>query len=579
MRLPTRLRSVLILATFFLALAAELPAQAPLEPAQLPAGTVFYFLWHGTPTGDVRKTNALLSLWDDSDFAPVRAALVNMMLSDAKSKSDKAGPTREELMEYASLLDNPFTIGYLPLRDLPASASAPAPAAMKRPDRNGMFLVYDRSGKEELLSKAILRARAGGTEIPKLTEVTVAGVKALKIERKSSTTYWAETGKYAVSASDPLVFEDVLTRLRGKVTGPTLAASESYREAKSLLSGGVVEFFLSVPQLKAMTSNSEPESPQVKAFWSTFRLDSMHVFAGHISLEGARTRLQGGVLGDTAEGSLFDIWAEGQSQPDSLALLTPDTVYYNESQLSLLGIYNTLKRAFSQPGSKTAPLALTLESAAETRLGMPLPDALALTSGEFGSLQTSTSLDPNKKVVFAGIRNKPEALKLMRTIFGDQLTSEHNEGNITYMKISLKGSQGSKGVAQWNFYHLAMTPNLLLGANRSDTLRTTVVQASAGANSLPQTLQAARGQFPRKLNGFSYFDLQKLDWPALKDQWVADAVKTAAESKSADAGQKSRQLNDWIQSVNPAVFPRHLHSMTGASWKDATGVHFDEWLD
>jgi len=31
--------------------------------------------------------------------------------------------------------------------------------------------------------------------------------------------------------------------------------------------------------------------------------------------------------------------------------------------------------------------------------------------------------------------------------------------------------------------------------------------------------------------------------------------------------------------LNPGVFPRHLHSMTGASWKDAGGVHISEWLD
>jgi hypothetical protein len=38
-------------------------------------------------------------------------------------------------------------------------------------------------------------------------------------------------------------------------------------------------------------------------------------------------------------------------------------------------------------------------------------------------------------------------------------------------------------------------------------------------------------------------------------------------------------LNDWMSNLNPSVFPRHLHSMTGGSWKDASGVHFDEWLD
>jgi hypothetical protein len=160
------------------------------------------------------------------------------------------------------------------------------------------------------------------------------------------------------------------------------------------------------------------------------------------------------------------------------------------------------------------------------------------------------------------------------------LTSERNEGIVTYLKISLKGNQGSKGVAQWNFYHLAVTPDLLLGASKSETLRGMLSQPRpAGTSSLPASLQASRALFPEKLIGFSYYDLQKLDWPALQQNWKAQMTKAATESQSTDAAQKTKALTDWLNNINPAVFPRHLHSMTGASWKDATGVHFDEWLD
>jgi hypothetical protein len=314
--------------------------------------------------------------------------------------------------------------------------------------------------------------------------------------------------------------------------------------------------------------------------WSNLKLDSLHVFAGHISLEGARTRLQGGILGDTAEGSLFDIWAAGQSQPGSLAYVTPETVYYNESQINLLGIYSMLKRVLAQPGSNTALMAKTMENAAQTRIGMPLPDALALTTGEFGTMQTSPALDPDKRIFYAGIRNKPETLKLIRTILSDRLTSERNDGNVTYLKISLKGNQGTTGVAQWNFYHLAVTPDLLLGASKSETLRGALSQGRpAGADSLPVNLRAARAQFPEKLIGFSYYDLQKVDWPALQQNWKTQRAKLAADSKNPGAMQKTKALDDWMNNLNSAVFPRHLHSMTGGSWKDAGGVHFDEWLD
>jgi len=580
MRLPPRFRRLSLFALLVAAWPFLAAAQAPLEPTQLPARTAFYLIWRGAPAGEVRKSNALLSLWDDPDFAPIRAGMVDALMNDAKKQKDQSGLTRDELADFAKLLDNPFTFGYLSRRE-GASANAAAGKTGAAPTPwNGMFFVYDRSGKEELLSKAILRMRGRDAEIPKLTEITVAGVPALKIERKSGINYWAETGKYAVSAGDQTVFEELLKRLTGKGSAGSLAESDAYREAKPLLSAGVVEFFLRVPQLKDLTGDPDAATAQMKAIWNGVKLDAIHVFAGHISMEGARTRLQGGILGNTTEGSLFDIWGEGQGQPASLAFVTPETVYYHESQINLLGIYQVLKRALSQPGSNTAQMSTPLESMAQSRIGMPLPDAFALTSGEFGSLTGSPALDPDKKIFFAGIRNKPDALKLMRTILSDQITSERNEGNVTYLKISLKGSQGSQGVAQWSFYHLAVTPNLLLGATKSDTLRTALSQpATPGDPSLPKSLVAARGLFPERLNGFSYFDLQRLDWPAVKQTWAKQATKSATDAKSADAAQKAKKLNDWLANVNPEVFPRHLHSMTGASWKDAGGVHFDEWVD
>jgi hypothetical protein len=563
---------------FLICCAFPVAAQAPLEPPQLPARTAFYLIWRGYPTAEVRKSNALLGLWDDPDFAPVRTAMVEALMNDSKQQK-KSGPTREEIAQYATLLDNPFTFGYIPRREGAAKMPATAQAATPAPAWNGMFFVYDRTGKEALLSTAVLRMRSGGTEIPKLTEITVAGVPALKIERKSNTTYWSETGKYAVSASEESVFEEILKRVSGKSAGSSLADSEAYREAQPLLAGGVLEFFLRVPQIKELAGDSETAPPAVKALWSAIRLDAIHVFAGHISLDGARTRLQGAILGDTAEGSLFDIWAQGQTQPASLAYLTPNTIYYHESQFSLIGIYHALKRMLTQSGSNTAAMESSLETLAQTRLGRPLPDALALATGEFGSLESSPSLDPDKKVYFAGISNKPETLKLMRTILSDRITSERNEGNVTYLKISLKGNQGSTGVAQWDFYHLALTPNLLLGATKSDTLRSTLSQASAGDPAWPTNFQAARAKFPERLNGFSYFDFQKLDWPAVKQQWISQTARKVKETKNADAERQAKQINDWFQTLNPEVFPRHLHSLTGASWKDAGGVHFDQWID
>jgi hypothetical protein len=81
------------------------------------------------------------------------------------------------------------------------------------------------------------------------------------------------------------------------------------------------------------------------------------------------------------------------------------------------------------------------------------------------------------------------------------------------------------------------------------------------------------------VNGFSYFDVQKVDWPGMKARWLAEARKAAADAKTADAAASQKKLSDALEAMNPEVFPRHLHAMIGASWKDEKGVHFDEWLD
>jgi hypothetical protein len=588
-RQPLRIiRFVLLLALLG---AFRATAQSPVDPGQLPGRTSFYLLWRGTPTGEVRAKNSVYALWDDPDFAPARSAFFASLLSQTQKQKDKPPAlSPDEAKQYATLLDNPCLLGYLgrPESSAPAAAkSATAPKA--KPGWNGVFFVYDRTGREELLSKAVVRLRGSETDIPKLTPVTVAGVSALKVERKDSTTYWAEFGKYAVSAQEQSVFEEILNLLNGKPPASNLSQSAAFVEAKPLLSGGLVEFFLNVSNLKELAKDSSGDSSsQFKPFLAALKLDSLHSVAGHLALEGQRTRIQAAILGDTAPGSLFDLFADGQNNPASLGLVSPETLYYSESQLDLLGLYKFLKHAIMQGSSNPSQQADLLETAANTRLGMPLADALGVTTGEFASMQTSPSFDKNQQVYYLGIRNKESALKLARSLMGDRIGSEHNESNATFLKISLQGGQSNSGVAQWNFYYLAMTPTALLGASQTDVLHKYLGLSSSGAEpAVPKGFQAARAQFPEKLNGLTYVDLQKLDWPALKAKWIAEAEKSAQAAKSTeasaskptDASKTPQPVPGWLNLVSPDLIPRHLHVVAGASWKDAKGVHFDEWIE
>jgi len=584
-----QLRALFFLAAAFLFFAAESAlAQAPLEPAQLPSRTVFYLIWRGAPAPEVRKANALMALWDDADFAPVRSALASNILSSSPEKSPSQKLTPQELQEYASLLENGFTLGYIAEPPKHSAASAPVSKEAKPPAWNGMFFVYDRSGKESLIAKAILRMRAQEKEAPVLTPMVIGGVPVLKVGSKNGVTYWADQGRFAVGAGERSVMEHILDRLSGKSSAAaSLVQSSAYQEAQTVLRGGVLEFFVGIPDLNELATDSKAGGFQARPLLEAARLDAIHSIGGHLALEGSKTRVQAAIFGDTAPGTPFDIWPATPASPASLAFAPADAVSYSEGQINFVGIYGIIKRiaqaAFPQGQQGNTNM---LDTIAASRIGMPLADALSLPTGEFASMQASPSLDTAKQVYFLGIRKKPETLKLMRAVFGDQLASERNEGDVTFLKISLGGRQASAGVAQWNFFNVAVTPDMMIGASRAETLREVLANRSQGAaagglSGVPQ-FQASRTKFPENLNSFSYFDFQKVDWPGLRDRLVAESKRNSA-AKSLEPGKKpaaSAGMNlDWLTEVNAQVFSRHLHYSTGVSWKDSKGIHWDQWLE
>jgi hypothetical protein len=561
-------------------------AQAPLEPAQMSPRTLFYLIWHGEPAPAARKANSLLALWDDPDLAPVRSALAAGMLNDSKEPSSQQKLTAEELQEYSSLLENSFTVGYISEPTRRSSLNAAAPTDAKAPAWNGLFLVYDRSGKEAILARAVLRMQASEKEMPRISQLTIGGVQVHKVEFKTGVNYWAEHGKFMVSAGERSVMEEILSRLDGKVSGAaSLAQSAAYREAQANLGSGLLEFFLRIPDLEKFAADSKAGTFQVRPLLDAAKLDAVHSLSGHITFEGAKTHVQAAILGDAVPGTPFDIWSAGQPSPTSLTFVPLDAISYTSAQLNLQGIYDTVKRvaraAFPQGQQGNTDL---IDAIAQQKLGMPVPDALGLLTGEIASMQTSPSMDSTKQVYFFGIQKKPETLKLMRTVFSDQLTSERNEGDVTFLKISLGGKQGSAGIAQWNFFNLAVTSDMILSASRIETLREVLsnrahASTAAGLATVPQ-FQAGRAQFPESVNGLSYFDFQRVDWQALKDRWVEEAKKSSvARSVNSSKDAVPSAAANWLAQINPQVFSRHLHYSSSVSWKDAKGIHWDQWVE
>jgi hypothetical protein len=555
-------------------------AQSGLDPGKLPSSTVFYLAWHGTPAGEARNVNSLLAIWDDPDFAPVRAAMIEEMMSNsASSQKTQATLTRDELAQYASLLDNEIVIGYLPNPN--AAKNAELDSSMNK--WNGAFLVYDRTGKETTLTKLLVQMRNHEKEPPEISATSIAGIPAIKVQRRTGTSYWAEDGKYAFTASDPAVFEQIgaWTRRTAPADGG-LSQTAAYHEASDLLKDGMLEVYFRFPSVKDMNWDSEAGGFHLRPMLRGLKFEAVHSIAGRLTLDGARTRVQGAILGDASPGTLFDIWDAGTDTPASMQFVNANTVSYQTSQINLLGIYELIKRGLrSSAGDGQSNPGDFMEAMAKTRLGMPLPDALGLFSGEFATVQSDAALDPAKQVYMFGIRKKPETLKMLRTGLGDYLAGELVEGDTTFLKISEGGIHSAAGTATWKYQYLAVSPDVIVYASRRETVRELFAarKNSTGAKvGLPQAWQTAREQFPKSLNGMSFMDLQKVDWAAMKEHWIAPSGKT---SKTARTAQKpsAGALSIALEQLSPQVFQRHLHLTASGSWKDSQGVHVNGWIE
>src|SRR5256884_7860130 len=143
-------------------------AQAPLEPTQMSPRTMFYMIWRGVPPSEVRKTNALLALWDDPDFAPVRSAMAAGMLGSSDEKSTQPKLTPEQVQEFAGLLENSFTLGYWSEPTRRNLSTGAAVGGAKTPAWEGMVFFYERTGKKKVLTETGLWGRAGEKEAPRL---------------------------------------------------------------------------------------------------------------------------------------------------------------------------------------------------------------------------------------------------------------------------------------------------------------------------------------------------------------------------------------------------------------------------
>jgi len=576
---------ILCLASPLLAQKSQPPSQASIDPSRLPGNTVFYLLWRGAPAPAVRSANSLFALWDDAGFEPARNALLESFLGHAeKSPEGKSPLTREEVSEYATLLENPISLGFVgePRKTSSDSLSPKANDAAHK--WNGFFLIYDRTGKEALLEKALLRMRALEKRPPKRTPIMIAGIPALKVEHTTDTDYLVETGKYLINCGEISITEELLAHLKSETMPATsLAAVPAFQEAGPVLGDGIFEFFINLSDAIRLAGDAPgPQGIRPSTILDSIRMSAVHSVSGRVYLDGAKTRFQAGILGDAAPGTVFDIWDRGQEKPASIAYITPNAVSYREAQLNLPGVY-ALAMRIARPFLPKSPDEKTdmMEMAAQMKLGMSTSEALSSFTGEMGYLQTGSSFDFGKNTFFIGVRNREKALKLLRRAFIDEISTDTDLNGVTHLTLDMsKPAEGQKSNSR-NTFHLAVTKDMILFATDGESLRAPLAQSasSAPADQLAPFFSSRNGG-PLTLNGLSFTDFQKFDWQSLKNlpgrnkATGATVLLGLMPDKTTPAPAKS-----WLDEIDPKVFSRHLHLSLGYTWKDRSGLHLDGWVD
>jgi hypothetical protein len=565
-------------------LAAPAVAQERLAPANLPSDTIFYLYWRGLASqSQMGQANSLLALWNDADFLPFRAALAEGILRNSERKDPKKQLTPADLEEIASILENPIVVGAV--EQPKADTAADQKSSTGRGSGENSFFVLDIAGKEAPFQRLLQRWAENTTDTPVVTKFNIGDIPAEKVVTKSNTSFRALAGHYAVGAGRRALLERILARVTGAESkGASLGEIAEFREAqKTIEPGGLAEVFLRVPNFANLTPPVPPGLSQFngRGFVQGLHVDSLHAVAGSVKLNGPSTRVRFTILGDPAPGGLFDLFASGDASFPTLALAPADTVSFTAFQANFGGLYETLRRAMAGALAPNMQGNVDMfEGLVESQIGMKPLDALQLLSGEIATLSTGTDFAPEGNLFVLGIRKKPDVLRLLRTVMGDRLGNERTVGDATYMKISLSGTQGAAGVAQWNFYYLAATPNLLLGARKNETLQAAVARAKSADSASPGGLAVqpaflqARSRFPQKLNSIGYTDFTRINWPQVRDRLVSEAQK-AGGAKSA----KNDLSIEALKRLDFAVFGRHLHTLASASWKDAAGLTWDAFIE
>jgi hypothetical protein len=562
-------------ATLLLGLFAanSLFAQSPAISDRLPPSTLFYLQWRGKSfLGDADKKNHVLQLLEDPDFEALRQTLAKDFLQRQQKDGSAAPPV--QLSDLISLLDNPAAAGLIVG---PADSKSVSPGDTS--GLGGLFLVYDVTGKTDLVQKLKAVAEANSKEKPKITTYNFGGTSIeVRVQgADANTSYSARAANYLLFATQKEVIEDLVTRYGGANKPATSVAQlPEYQSIRPYVgSDAAIEYFARVPDLDKWTPSSS-NAQQAAKFIRNLHLDKIHAAGGGISFSGEALRSHGAILGDTSAGSLFDFVGTSSAKFETQPIVSPGS-YFSISRFNFAAFYQTLRdAAFGIATPQQAAGLGAAEGMAQGYLGMSLADAFQLFTGEVASQLSFTAEGESQQMFVLTIQKPQDVLKILRVGLSKMITAEDTSGDTTYLNLSYPTHDAATGQDRRSLYYLAVTPQFIIAAPRKAMVRDAVARISAKPAATPEASIMSNPDFirlrslmPEKLTGVGGADMSQIPW---------DKVISRYAQQLAQSNPKNPPSTQWLQSIKPGMFNRHLHVIANGWWKDPNGVYFDYYV-
>lgn len=563
-----------ILIVFFAA-SSTLFAQAVPISDRLSPNTILYVQWHGSAfLAGADKQNHVLQLFEDPALAPVWLAMTSRLQQSApKSPNVIPGPL---LRDAVSFLENPALFGITVDADA-ARSSSPENAGKQF----GFFGVYDATGKTGLIQKWKSMAAIGAGQSAGVTNYDFGGTSVEIRTSGKDTSYSALVSNYFLYANQKQIIEDLISRYRAAGRpAASLSQLPAYQEMRKYMgTGDALEFFARVPDVSQWNIPALPNQAG-EQLAKNLHLEKIHAMGGGISFAGAATRLHGAILGDTSPQGIFDLASSSKAAFQTQNVVNGSSTF-SMTRFDLPATYKWIRSVAvaSAPPEQAAAIP-GLEAVAQGFLGMPIPDALALLTGEVASVSTYSD-DGTATPLYAVTIQKPEAsLRILRAILGSKITTEDSSGSTTYLDIAIPYTDPQTGTQRKTFYYAAVTPELLLAASKKALLRQTIERLSAEANAAPAAgifanpeYSQIRSRLPGKLSGLAGSDLTQIPWAAVLARYGDQLTQAGKKTNGSQPPDVS-----WLKLLKPDLIPEHLHMTLGGWWKDSSGLYFESYI-